>query len=365
MPPRGVHRSAFSTRFESACNVRPGSARAPAPGSTTASSPTSYACDWGSYRETASSAISPRSTGCGVTENERPAQPGEVEQVVDQALEAVRLTLDHPSCPLGLDDAVGETFRMAADRRQRRLQLVADRQQERTLGVLREAKLVGELVERGRELSHLLRPLDAQRLRALARGQPPACSGHPRHGLRHRPRERERGQRGERGAHQPGQAEPDEERRPVRSLVAHRAEQDDRVAVGRARGVEKLLAAHLDGPVCGAACAQVRRSVGREQQLGLREREDGQALLLGREEAPDLRRAVPCDRRHLVLLRDQVGLAGERAPRIVVERPPRQQRADSERDGDRHGHGGGDPDEQARAERAWTPGPRDAHGTLL
>ena len=49
---------------------------------------------------------------------------------------------------VGLERAVGEPLGIAADRGQRRLQLVADREQEVALGLARGRQLLGHLVER-------------------------------------------------------------------------------------------------------------------------------------------------------------------------------------------------------------------------
>ena len=61
---------------------------------------------------------------------------------------------------------------MAADRGERRLQLVADREQERALGVLGPVEVVGEPVERVGERGDLGRALH----RAAAPGRSPAAS---------------------------------------------------------------------------------------------------------------------------------------------------------------------------------------------
>ena len=177
------------------------------------------------------------------------AQPGEVEEVADQPLEPVCLALDHLTGALGRDDAVGEPLGVAADRGQRRLQLVADGEQEGALGVLRAVELLGELVEGGRELAQLGRALDRQLVRALAFRQPAARLGDPRDGPRDGAREQERDDGREDGTDQRGERETDEERLPVVRLVAGRAEQHDRVAAAEAGGVHERLAAHVDGAV--------------------------------------------------------------------------------------------------------------------
>ena len=122
-------------------------------------------------------ATSPRSVAISVTSNAAAAQPREVEQVADQALQPVRLALDHLAGALRRDDAVGEPLGVAADRGERRLQLVTDREQERALGVLGAVELLRQLVERRRELPQLGRALDRERHQGF---RPPPAGGSPR-----------------------------------------------------------------------------------------------------------------------------------------------------------------------------------------
>ena len=70
------------------------------------------------------------------------AEPGEVEEIADEALQASRLALDHGGGARPLEHAVLERLGMPADRGQRRLQLVADRQEERPLRVLAPLELL-------------------------------------------------------------------------------------------------------------------------------------------------------------------------------------------------------------------------------
>ena len=135
----------------------------------------------------------------------------------------MRLALDHLAGALRRDDAVGEALGVAADRGQRRLQLVADREQERALGVLGVAELLRELVERRRELAELRRSLDRERIGALALGEPPARRGDPGHRARDGPREQERDDGGEDGADERGEREPDEERLSSRPIGCARS----------------------------------------------------------------------------------------------------------------------------------------------
>ena len=200
---------------------------------------------------------------------------------------------------------------MAADRGQRRLQLVADGQQERALRILGAVQLLGELVERRRELAQLGRALDGQRLGALALRQPAARLGDARYRLRDRPREQEGDDRGEHRADGGGDREPHEEGVPVVRLVARGAEQDDGIAASEPGRIDERLAAHLDGAVGTARSSQLLGAAVGEEQLGLGRREDREALLLGREEAAEGRLSA-WERVRRVLGDDQVDLAVER-----------------------------------------------------
>ena len=79
-----------------------------------------------------------------------PVHASEVEQVADEPLESPRLEPDRAGRLVGTERTVGETFRVAANRGQRRLQLVADREQEVPLGLARSRELLGHLIERQR-----------------------------------------------------------------------------------------------------------------------------------------------------------------------------------------------------------------------
>ena len=131
----------------------------------------------------------------GANRERAAAEPREVEQVADEPLEASRLPLDHEPRRLRLEHAVLERLRVAADRRQRRLQLVADREQEGALGVLCLVELAREVVERARERRDLSRPRDGQRVGPLARGEGTARLGDARDGSRDGAREQERDER--------------------------------------------------------------------------------------------------------------------------------------------------------------------------
>ena len=194
-----------------------------------------------------------------------PPQPREVEQVADQALQPVRLALEHLAGPLRRDDAVGERLRVPADRGERRLQLVTDGEEELPLRVLGAVELLRQLVERRRELTQLRRALDRERVRALTLREPPARLRHLRDRPGDGPREEQGHDRGQDGAHERGDREPREEWLPVRGLVARRTEEHDGVTVAEARGEHERIALHVDGAVCAplrAAASQRLPPVG-------------------------------------------------------------------------------------------------------
>ena len=268
----------------------------------------------------------------------------------------MRLALDHLACALGRDDTVGEPLGVAADRGERRLQLVADGEQERPLGVLGAVELLRELVEGGRELAELGRPLDRQRLGALAFREASARLGDPGDGAGDGAREQERGDGREDGAEQGGEREADEEGIPVGGLVAGGAEEHDRIPAAEPGGVHERLTAHVDRPVRVALRAQQRGGLRRQEQLRLRRRQDREPLLLGREEAAEGR--LPGRQRVRGMLGDdQVDLAVEGAPGVVVERAAGESGADGEHHDRRHGERGGDPDEEPAPQRAWAVEP--------
>ena len=164
------------------------------------------------------------------------------------------------------------------------------------------------------------------------------------------------------GADQRGESEPDEERLPVVRLVAGRAEEHDRVAAAEAGGVHERLAAHVDGAVRLPGAAAARRLPCREQQLRLRRRQDRQRLLLGGEEAAE-RGLAGRERVRRMLGDDQLDLAVEGAPGVVVERAARECCSDREHHDRRHGERRRDPDEETGTKRARAVEP--AHTAAL
>ena len=107
----------------------------------------------------------------------------------------------------------------------------------------------------------------------------------------------------------------------------------------------------LERSGCDALRADVRDGRFREQEVGLLRAEDRQALLLGGEKVADIGAASPRDALCRALCRDEVDLAGERADALALDRAARQVGAGQQRDDDRDRDRGGDPDEQAPAQR--------------
>ena len=174
-------------------------------------------------------------------------QASQVEQVADEPLEPPRLALDHRARPGRLQHAVLERLGMTADRRQRGLQLVADGEEKRLLGLLRPLELGREVVERRGERRDLARPGRAERLGVLARRQGAARVGDARDRSRDRAREEQRDDRRERRSDETRDPEADGERGPVGGGTRCGTEQDDRL-------VGVLLA-----PRRGSACPARRR----------------------------------------------------------------------------------------------------------
>ena len=121
--------------------------------------------------------------------------PREVEQVADEPLEPPRLGGDGRRRLPRVDRAVLDRLRVAADRGQRRLQLVADREQEVPLRLLRLPELRGEVVERDGERRDLGGSLDRHRLGMRAAREAPRRGGDAVDRPRDAPREQERRQR--------------------------------------------------------------------------------------------------------------------------------------------------------------------------
>ncbi len=277
------------------------------------------------------------------------AQPGEVEKVADEPLEPPCLALDHPRRSDRLQDAVLEGLRMAADRGQRGLELVADGEQERPLRILCARELVREVVERRGERRCLPWTGHRQRLGMLTRRERTAGIGHAGDRPRDGTGEEQRDDPRQRRSHEPGEAEPEREGRPVGGLPRRGAEEHDRLVAVAAGGIEEARPADVDAPAREGARADPPRARAREQQLGLGGREDRESLLVGREEPSQLDLRSP---RGLVapLRGDQLDLPLERVDRRLLERASREQRSCDHRHDERHEHRPGDAQEEAGAQ---------------
>ena len=97
---------------------------------------------------TASRATSARSTGSRRTENSLRFMRARSSRSRTSRSSRLASSEIVRAASSGVERALGEPFRVAADRGQRRLQLVADREQEVALGLARRGELLGHLVER-------------------------------------------------------------------------------------------------------------------------------------------------------------------------------------------------------------------------
>ena len=176
-PVCGVSRSAFSTRFDAICSTRSWSA-----------STAAVALGAESHTESPRGRLVAGDHLAGnLGEVDRLAphrelvavHPREVEQVVDEAFEPAGLDEDDPRRLLSRERSLREPLGVAADRGQRRLQLMADREQEGALARPRGCELVVHLVERAGERGELARSLLGKRGRLLDR-RPARYSRRPR-----------------------------------------------------------------------------------------------------------------------------------------------------------------------------------------
>ena len=87
-------------------------------------------------------------------------EAGEVEEVGDQSFEPTRLRRDHvggaDARVHALDGAVGDRLRVAADRRERRAEVVRHAEQERALVPAGDVEVVGHRVDRVGEAGELV-----------------------------------------------------------------------------------------------------------------------------------------------------------------------------------------------------------------
>ncbi len=150
----------------------------------TASSETSPARASTAYLRTTSSAIVREVDDLPVHDELAPIHAGEVEKVTDETLEPSPLLPDRRCGFDGAEDPVLEAFCVAANGRKRRLQLVADRQEEVPLDLSGPVQLVGHVVEGLGEERELGRALEWNRLRRDSFGQAAARLRHSADGPR-------------------------------------------------------------------------------------------------------------------------------------------------------------------------------------
>ena len=137
----------------------------------------------------------------------------EIEQVADEPLEPRGLADDGGRDVLGFQRTVLQRLRVAANGGERRLELVADREQERLLRLASARQLLGEIVERNRERRQLGRSFRGNGLRSRATCEAPRGLRDTMHGSRDSSREQERSEGGKRAAHERGDEQAVDERR--------------------------------------------------------------------------------------------------------------------------------------------------------
>ena len=171
--------------------------------------------------------------------------PREIEQVLHEPVEAPALPGDRRRGRVGVDGAVREPFRVPEDGGERRLQLVADREQERALGVARVLELSRHVVEGLGERHELRRALGRNRARVDTCREAAARVGDAPNGPGDPPREQKRDRRRERHADRRREQQPFEVRAPCRGADHARSQQLARVvgAAGMPRVLEGLLLA--------------------------------------------------------------------------------------------------------------------------
>ena len=193
-------------------------------------------------------------------------EPREIEEVGDEPLEPARLRRDHVGGPdarvHSLDGAVGDRLRVAADRRQRRAQVVRHAEQERALVAPRHVEVIRHRVDRVREAGELV---VAHVRRVDARGEV-AAGDRPRGRLHRR----------QRAGHPAGEVGGDERGDPQRDGAAAPSTASPLPPNGRlftssastTTGVVPLTAGEGAGDEHGVAVATLLR-VAREQGLGV------------------------------------------------------------------------------------------------
>ncbi len=249
-------------------------------------------------------------------------EPGQREQVGDVALQPLCLRQHRPSHSLRLvagDGAVGQPLRQPADRRERRTQLVGDRQQELALAGLAGGQRLVEAAQGVHDVADLTGAGRRQR-------QPPLAGGHP-------PRE-------VRGPRQgPGQPRPDDDGSGQREDESEGERQQDAPSQGRGRRLDgvgrggehdgsaalRRTGLDQDGHAVEGGAGRHRSTGEQALDLARRQRETGAAQLPGRGEEPQrevLHVGPPLhasyERLGVRQLGQELGLPGQRGPGGVL-----------------------------------------------
>ena len=161
-----------------------------------------------------------------------------------------------------------ESLRVSADRRERRLELVADRKEEGSVGLLGLDQLVGHVVERSGEHGELVRPLHRNVPGRLACGQPSAGGRHPADRAEDRSSQDQRCAGGHDRPDQAGDQEAAEERLPIRGRELRPPNHQNRSIACRSHGIEDVDPCDGGAPLSGRSIPQGvvdRRGKGRHR----------------------------------------------------------------------------------------------------
>ena len=253
---------------------------------------------------------------------------------------------------MGRDHVVEQRLGVALDRRERRLQLVAHRQQERLLGLPGTPELGRHVVERRRELDDLGgAALGERRLmqprRQVARGVGDKAD-RPGDGAR----QHEGPARREQGPDDAGDQQRETEWPPVAGREPGRAQQHHCLCSGGLRGVEEAGAAHRHDPVRADPAQQRRPAFRRHEQRRLAQRQDRDPLVLRREERAELGEARVGRGLARLACGEHGGLAAELLERLGAGGVADEDEPDDEHQRDRRADGGRDRGEDARAKAA-------------
>ena len=258
-----------------------------------------------------------------------PVHAGEVEQVADEPLEPLGLDRDGRGRLARFDRTVVERLGVAADCRQRRLQLVTDREQERPLGLAGACQLLREVVERGGERRELGRALDRHRLGPRSAREAPARLRDAADRTRDAARQQQRGRGGERGTGERGDEQGLDEGLPTRGGHALRPQQDEGLGAHTLRREVVVAAADSHRPL---RRPPLRERVSRRLRQGSCVEPVG-LVLLGEDRPHGLQVR---ERRHRDALPgdDQRRLVGDVLQSRLVDGPPREHQAETERQAD-------------------------------